>query len=61
MYIKNYLPSFSIDETEKLDLLSNKNFKHLLYKFDDWIELLGAEKILIRHSSKAKDVLRLKK
>ena len=60
-YIKNYLPSFSIDEAEKLDLLSNKNSKHLLYKFNDWIELVGAEKILIRHSSKAKDVVGLKK
>ena len=29
-YIKNYLPSFSVGEAEKLDLLSNKNSKYLL-------------------------------
>ena len=33
--MKNYLPSFSVDETEKLDMLSNKNAKYLLYKFND--------------------------
>ena len=42
-YIKNYLPSFSVEEAEKLDLLSNKNSKYLLYKFNDWIESLGTE------------------
>ena len=54
-YIKKYLPSFSIGEAEELDLLSDKNSKYLLYKFNDCIESLGAEKILIRHSLKAKD------
>ena len=54
-YIKKYLPSFSIGEGEELDLLSDKNSKYLLYKFNDCIESLGAEKILIRHSLKAKD------
>ena len=29
-YIKNYLPSFCIDEPKKLDVLSNKNSKYLL-------------------------------
>ena len=55
----HYLPTFSIDKAEKLDLLSNKNSKYLLYKFHDWIKLLGAEKILIRHSSKAKDSIKI--
>ena len=34
-YMRNDLPSFSIDEIEKLDMLSNKNAKYLLYKFND--------------------------
>ena len=33
--MKNYLPSFSVDEIEKLAMLSNKNAKYLLYKFND--------------------------
>ena len=48
-YIKSYLPSFLIEEAEKFDLYANKNSKYLLYKFNDWIESLGAEKLLIRH------------
>ena len=44
-YIKNYLPSFSIDEAEKLYLLSNNNSKYFLHRFNDWIESLGAEKL----------------
>ena len=39
-YTRNYLPSFSIDEVEKLDTLSNKNAKYLLYKFNGWTEWL---------------------
>lgn len=59
--MKNYLPSFSVDEAKKLYLLLNKNSKCLLYKFNDWIELLGAEKNLIRHSSEAEDAVGLKR
>ena len=33
----------------------------MLYKFNNWIELLGADKFLIRHSSKAKNTIVLKK
>ena len=32
-YIKSYLPSFSIEEAEKIDLYPDKNSKYLLYKF----------------------------
>ena len=60
-YMKNYLPSFSIDEVETFDLYANKNSKYLFYKFNDWIESLGAEKLMIRHTSKAEDPYRLKK
>ena len=41
-YIKNYLPSFSIDKVET-------------FEFNDWIESLGAEKLVMRHTSKAED------
>ena len=60
-YVKSYLRSFSIEEAEKFDLDANKNSKYLLYKFNDWIESLGAEKLLIRHTSKAQDTYGLKK
>ena len=61
-YIKNYLPSFSVDDIEKFDLFANKNSKYLLYKFNDWIESLqGAEKLTIRHTAKVKDSFGLKK
>ena len=47
-YIKNYLPSFSVDNIEKFDLYANKNSKYLSYKFNDWMESLqGAEKLII--------------
>ena len=51
-YTRSYFPSFSLEEIDKLDLLSNKNAKYLLYKFNDWIESMGAEKKLIRHTRK---------
>ena len=37
-YTRSYLPSFSLEEIDKLDLLSHKNEKYLLYKFNDWIK-----------------------
>ena len=53
-YMKQFLPAFSVEESEKYDLLTNKNSKYLLYKFKNWIESLNAEKIKISHSSKVK-------
>ena len=45
--IKNYLPSFSVDDVEKFDLYVNNNSKYLLYKFNYQIESLeGAEKLM---------------
>ena len=45
--IKNYLPSFSVDDVEKIDLYLNNNSKYLLYKFNYRIESLqGAERIM---------------
>ena len=34
-YTHSYFPSFSLEEIHKLDLLSNKNTKYLMYKFND--------------------------
>ena len=60
-YIKNYLPSFSVDDIEKFDLYPNKNSKYLSYKFNDWMESLqGAEKLIIWHTAKTKDSVSLK-
>ena len=53
-YIQSYLPSFSIGDTEKYDLYSNKNAKYLFYKFNDWIESMEGEKLFIRHIAKTK-------
>ena len=48
--LKN-LSAFTTDKQEKYDLTKNKNSKYLLYRSNDWIDSLGAEKIRIRHSS----------
>ena len=60
-YVCSYLPLFSLEQIDKLDLLSNKNAKYLLYKFNEWIESMGTEKILIWHTSKVKDNIGLQK
>ena len=46
---------FLLKKLTNLTMLSHKNSKYLLYKFNDCIESLGAENILIRHTSKVKD------
>ena len=60
-YKHKYLSSFLLEEIHKFDMLFNKNSKYLLYKFNDWIESMNAEKILIRHTSKVKDEVGLQK
>ena len=55
------MPCFPVDDIEKFDLYANENSKHLLYKFNDYIESLqGAEKLVIRHTAKPKDSVSLK-
>ena len=54
-YIKQYLSAFTINEIEKSDIATIKNFKYLLYRFNDWIYSLDAEKIKIKDSSTVKD------
>ena len=58
-YTRSYLPSFSLEEIDRFDMLSNKNQKYLLQKLNDWIESMGAEKIMIRHTSKVRDEIGL--
>ena len=60
-YKHKYLSSFLLEEIHKFDMLFNKNPKYLLYKFNDWIESMNAEKILIRHTSNVKDEVGLQK
>ena len=52
--MKQFLPPFSLEESEKCNLLTNENSKYLLYKFNNWIESLNAEKNKISHSPKVK-------
>ena len=60
-YTRSYLPSFSLEEMGKSDMLSHKNAKYLLSKFNDWIESMGVKIFLIRHTSKVKDEIGLLK
>ena len=60
-YINKYLPSFSINNAEKFDIFANKNSKYLFYKLNRQIKALGGEKQTIRHTSKMKDSISLKK
>ena len=54
-YVKNYLPSFSVDDVEKFYLYANRNSKYLLYKFNDCIEpLQGAKNLLFEIQQKQK-------
>ena len=53
--MKQFLPAFSLEESKRFDLLTNKNSKFLLYKFNDWIESLNAEKIKIKRLPFVKD------
>ena len=52
--LKN-LSAFTTDKQEKYDLITNKNSKDLLYRSNDWIDSLGAEKNRIRLSSTVND------
>ena len=59
-YIKQYLSAFTMDKQEKYNLTTNENSKCLLYKFNDWIDSLGVEKIRIRHYSTVNDDVGIK-
>ena len=53
-YTGENLPSFSLEEIDKFDILSNKKSKYLLCKFNDWIEPMTAEKKIDRTHLKGK-------
>ena len=54
-YIRSFLPSFSIDDVEKLDLYSNKNAKYLFYRCNDYIKMSGGQTQTIKHTLKVKN------
>ena len=60
-YVKNFLPSFPLDDVDKFDLFSNKNAKYLFYRFNDFIKKSGGKKQIIKHTLKIKDSVGLKK
>ena len=60
-YVKNFLPSFRLDDVDKFDLFSNKNAKYLFYRFNDFIKKSGGKKQIIKHTLKIKDSVGLKK
>ena len=60
-YVKNVLPSFSLDDTDKFDLFSKKNTKYLFYRFNNFIKKSGGKKQIIKHTLKIKDSVGLKK
>ena len=41
LYISSFLSAFSIDDVEKYDLYSHKNFKYLFYRFNDYVKAYG--------------------
>ena len=61
IHITTIFHHFSLKKLSNLTCFLIKFQKYLLYKFNDWIESLGAEKNLIRHTSKVKDEVRLQK
>ena len=60
-YVKNFLPSFSLDDVDILDLYSNKNAKYLFYRFNHFIKKSGGKKQIIKHTLKIKYSVGLKK
>ena len=60
-YTEKSLPSYSIDNAEKIDPYANKDSKYLFQKFNHHIEGLGGEKQIIRHAAKEKNLINLKK
>ena len=60
-YTQSFLLSFSIDDVAKIDLYSNKNEKYFFYRFNDYIRTSGGRKQAIKHTSKVKDSIGLKK
>ena len=56
-YYKWILNGFEAYEKTKLDLLTFKNTKYLLYRFNDLLESTGQPIILIKHSKVTDDYI----
>ena len=57
----SFLQNFSIDDQEKLDLLSFKNSKYLFYRFNDFVKIYGNPRYKLLHTRKMLDSTALKK
>ena len=60
-YYRWILNNFDSYEKTKLDLLTQKNTKYLVYRFNDTLKSTGQPLIKIRHSKVTDDYLQLKK
>ena len=60
-YIVDFLQYFSVDDQEKFDLLSFKNSKYLLYRFNDFVQIYSNPRYKLLHTRKMKDSVALKK
>ena len=60
-YISKFLQQFSIDDQEKFDLLSFKNAKYLLYRFNNFIKAYGNPRYKLLPTRKMLDTVGLKK
>lgn len=60
-YIDSFLPLFSIDDIEKLDLYANKTSKYLFYPFNDYIKAYGNKRRKIKHTQEIRDSIGLQK
>ena len=61
VYISTFLPDFSIDDQEKVDLLAFKNSKYLFYHFNDFIKAYGNPRYKLLHARKMIDTVGIKK
>ena len=57
----SFLQNFSIDDQEKLNLLSFKNSKYLFYRFNDFVKIYGNPRYKLLHTRKMLDSTALKK
>ena len=60
-YYRWILNNFDSYKKTKLDLLTQKNTKYLVYRFNDTLKSTGQPLIKIRHSKATDDYLQLKK
>ena len=60
-YISQFVQTFSIDDVEKYDLFAHKNWKYLLYCFNDYVKAYGSHRRKIRHTRKMKDSIGMQK